>query len=492
MSKIVRQIFSETTFKIVMLIILMFMLVPYFQHNYGWIVKLGLVVGAVVCIDNLVKNKLLFIKDAICDALCLFVISYAISILTNRGYFLGNNIKELIYMVTFVFVFFIALQNESNPRIDITTISIVIVVLSYILSLASLITFLFGINITYQLPENGTNGQIILNDYYIGLAAGRLYGVTNANAGASLCLISIILSVYLLLKFKNANSNLILKRTFLIISILLQYTCLLLTQARSAEISGLIVLFFGLSIYLTKQHKGENRLVKMLRGIFLSCFFVLLIYVMSFLLLKVSPFLPSFMNGMLENSNMVVTNMNFMSNGPSFLSIDFEEPLKQRAVLDSDILTGRLDIWKSGFEIFKESPMFGLTREGFVMPVYEKIYSSTGIYNSAVITGGLHNIYLTVLVSSGIVGFLLMSFVIISVLYKSFYVLFKEKEINIEMYFALLVSMAFLLMELVESRILYQANVFNVIYWIYFGYLYYFVNTKILLLKNKRDMINLE
>ena len=136
--------------------------------------------------------------------------------------------------------------------------------------------------------------------------------------------------------------------------------------------------------------------------------------------------------------------------------------------------TGRDVIWKAGFKTFLDKPVFGWTREGLVEPTIDKIIAVTGYDSGAVAGGGLHNLYLTVLCSSGIVGFVCLATVVVIVLIRFFKSLIAKEPINMELLLSFSMCMYFFISELVENRVLYQVTFFNIVFWIYFGYLNYY------------------
>ena len=133
-----------------------------------------------------------------------------------------------------------------------------------------------------------------------------------------------------------------------------------------------------------------------------------------------------------------------------------------------DVSNGRINIWKAGFSVFLKKPVFGWTREGFVEPVNNVL----GIENGGAVSGGgLHNIYLTVLCASGMAGFICFAALIVLIAVRFWRQLIKDKEISPELLFSFAMSFYFLVSDMVESRILYTVSFFNVVFWIYFGYL---------------------
>lgn len=429
---VVNRIINVNIFRILMVLTLFIMLVPTIHYNYAEYIKYVLAYGILCVILSLFSKKWFVVfqrKENL--LLALFCFSYLITIFLNRNNCFSDNIKQLVYMCVFftLFVFFVPTEERDSVLKNMKQLSIMLLGLSFVFSVIAIVLFLIGYSSTVSIVEGQSYGLSINTTYSVGFVDGRLHGLLNPNATAMISLISICVSLFLLnyiSDYVEDKKNSVV-RIGLYFNILIQIVCLLLTKSRG-EIFGLIAIsFLAVLIYFVKGNRGKK------------C------YVSKYILLVI----------------LVITIL-----ATATLS----------RLRGSDISTGRLLIWKMGYEIFKWSPWIGMTREGMVRPVYDAIYAYSLTYNDGVIQSGLHNIYLTILVSSGIIGFILIASAILFVLYKSVFVLIKEDQIDYPLFFSLLFVVLFLIVELVESRILYQVNLFNVVFWIYFGYLSYFSN----------------
>lgn len=146
---------------------------------------------------------------------------------------------------------------------------------------------------------------------------------------------------------------------------------------------------------------------------------------------------------------------------------------------EDGMLTGRPMLWLAGFRTFLEAPVFGVTRENLSQRVGENL-SDKG-WMPDLEAGGIHNGPLTVLVCSGLAGFVpLLAFAVM--LLRRFTrallplltgntdrVTGSEAEIAALAEAVILVIM-FMAAEMTESRILYQVNAFFVFFWTVCGY----------------------
>ena len=133
-------------------------------------------------------------------------------------------------------------------------------------------------------------------------------------------------------------------------------------------------------------------------------------------------------------------------------------------------LTGRLTIWKTALVLFKESPLFGVTNCGFADTMWQMLYG-TG-YGVHVRNGGLHNIYLEVLLSSGTVGAVCIGLFgivcLVMVLVRRKVWIRQAAPATVVL---LLLIVFFLIAETMESRIMYRTGFFMVFFWMAAGML---------------------
>ena len=98
-----------------------------------------------------------------------------------------------------------------------------------------------------------------------------------------------------------------------------------------------------------------------------------------------------------------------------------------------------------------------------------------GEWSESLKIGGPHNIYVCILVSSGALGFCLMMGFFIYTFVKSGLTLLKKITVaDMWLFISFLLTGVFYVTEFVEARILYQVGIFNVLFWIYCGYMYAF------------------
>ena len=146
---------------------------------------------------------------------------------------------------------------------------------------------------------------------------------------------------------------------------------------------------------------------------------------------------------------------------------------------EDGMLTGRPMLWLAGFRTFLEAPVFGVTRENLSQRVGENL-SDKG-WMPDLEAGGIHNGPLTVLVCSGLAGFVPLLAFAVMLLRRFTRALLPlltghtDRVTGIEAEIAALAGavilvIMFMAAEMTESRILYQVNAFFVFFWTVCGY----------------------
>ena len=260
------------------------------------------------------------------------------------------------------------------------------------------------------------------------------------------------------------KSTRILSIVLLSINAVLQYFAILVSESRAAYFATIIVAGIIVFVATLKNFKRE-KLTATKRAViaFVLCA-VTIVTVFS-----VSSLASKTIGKAIEKNKvpimLCVNNAQLLSANSNYVVTD---DVDINNVTDSN---GRIRFWRAGIKAFVERPYFGWTREGSI-PVIIDIYGKSK--TDAIIYGGLHNIYLTILCSSGIVGFVCFVAIVVIVLYRFLKNLFQKKSVSMELLFSFAISIYFLITELVESRILYTVSFFNVTFWLFFGLLNYF------------------
>lgn len=488
MLKTIDKILDAKLFKFLILFSTIFTLIPLLHFAYGGYIKYILAFGIAVCVWQLFRGQLIgTLKNKESIALLCFALFYAISIVINRSSCFEANVKQLVYMVVlFILLFSVDRRREvKSVSKEMTSISAFIVFISFVVSFPSFLTYRLNISEWYYIGEKAR--------HVLGMVTvGRFYGLYNPNTSGAIAVISILLSLYLLLKSKISSKVLRFFVGFLLIgNICFQFFMLLISLSRGSYYSFLVsIAFLVFVLFLKNFRRDEIKIGLRIIIATLACAFVLfgVVELSNFVQLQKDKVIAvSF-----EDADNPELDTSFEDSIEKILSKYLERTSGLEGLIKVNLLsvssgigrenagvtdtTGRVSVWKAGFKVFLDSPIFGNTREGLVEPVCEvlTIINGNDRENESVTGGGLHNIYLTILCASGVVGFItllvLFTFVFISVVKQ----LLIKDAISYDFLFGMVICVYFFVSELVESRIMYTVSFFNVVFWIYFGYLNYF------------------
>ena len=138
---------------------------------------------------------------------------------------------------------------------------------------------------------------------------------------------------------------------------------------------------------------------------------------------------------------------------------------------EGGFFNGRVVMWKACLEAFKESPLFGVGNENLITRSLAHLKDTDWAEHFR--TGGSHNIYICLLTSTGIIGFLLIGVFAALTFIKSIIVLLKNKKTSsFWLPISICICLLFYISEFVEARILFQVSTFSVIFWLFVGYMY--------------------
>ncbi len=402
--------------------------------------------GGILVLKN-IFNKKSYINKATQFYMYVFLLSYIVTIFINRNSNLVGNTKTLIWQIIMMFVLFIseAWKSKDNVDLDIIRISKTVIVVTMILSLISLI--IFFLNIVYWV--NRVDGVLIPIGYYY----ARLWGIyVDPNQAAVIAIVSILVSIIVLISKKYKSLKLIIS------NIIIQYIFMILTASRGGAIGflfGVIVLGYLLSDYILR-----NKITKCVFRSFISIFIALILSGVLLLseapIRKVLAIIPTSISNIKSEVNYEGMNQ----------SIDIERN-------DLTSSNGRIVLWKDGLRLSKFSPIFGFGDRNISIKAKELTPGSSLVKKT------VHNGFIHMLLSGGIIAVIIMCMLITSLAYNAIKVLFREDRYNKDYYITNIISViigVILITTVFLTELFYQNSFAATIFWIYLGYSVYLNN----------------
>ena len=238
---------KEPFYALLFMLLVVYVGAPPFLREYtGVFRKLALVWACILLAVYFCKNYRNYLNKY-SGLLFLLCVSYGITILVNYHNKLSSNIFSYAYFLVTLLLFFNVFQHRDKITSQkyISIFMKLNVFATFVFAVIALVMFCFNIVGFY---ETDTGIQ------HYGLYENRLWGLFNPNIGGMNALIAIAFSLFL---YKQN------KKKFYVVSIVIEYIYLILTQSRSALLSFFaFIIIFIVFVLIGKEKffvKGKSR-----------------------------------------------------------------------------------------------------------------------------------------------------------------------------------------------------------------------------------------
>ncbi len=260
--------------------------------------------------------------------------------------------------------------------------------------------------------------KIELFGYYLGIFRNRLIGVyTNSNILAfsmieAIVACDILSDSYIIKKFKIQKVN----KLKLGICALVSCVCLFLSDSNASFVFLMIYATIRVFCNLFFKHYFQYP-VKFFKSILITFGFCLVIMSMSFALRDACQnFMSIVLTDVYKHEDIMEHKLESFSAPVSIIEKNVTIPKEESSGGEEkgyladfhvgrqhyEVSSGRITLFKQGVEIFKHNPWIGIGRAN--LGIYARKYLKGGLIHP-----DLHNGYLTILVSCGIIGFLIFA-----------------------------------------------------------------------------------
>lgn len=403
--------------------------------------------------------------------LALFLVSYGAASLANIRYGLTENIQSMIWMVMQFFLLYAYDTRLSREQIrkECSVLGGVVVVYTFVFSLLGLLCLVFNYSHIEKL-----NGTSVITGYIW----HRLWGFySDPNYGAVLATISLMLGIFFACGTQKTSG-----RIFAAMNALVQLAYITFSDSRTGLICLLVSVFWMSAVLLIRVDPIAR--IRRIPRAPLAIALALVITVLSFGVTR----------GILWGGNRYLSAVTDPES-PLFFWMDeesredYEEEIQEHpdeqvkieditvgrgedSELGEDVSNRRFAIWKSALEIVATRPILGVSFRN-ILPYAKDVLPDTYIVNNDHNDfASMHNLYVDVLVSQGLIGTMIflsfVVFVVVSVLRR----IFKDKG---EGYFmpamVLCVVVPIVVSAFFYSEILFINTGGSVIFWCAMGYL---------------------
>lgn len=457
-------------FRVANLIIYIFYFVPSDYNAENIPMKIAFAWGATLLAWDFFTKRVMF-KQPYWYVLLALCVSYFITIVLNYPYSTVNNLYNLVYLATSLFLFYPVVREipRAKLRKQVQVFNEVAIALTFVLAILSLLTFFFSV--AYQVPT-GTEGVMARQ----GFLENRLFGLyTSPNIGAMFGYVSVILMLV----------NNYLKRgdwkkfqKLYIANLVVQYLFYVLASSRGTQIT---LVGFAIFLYLIWTYKAIAAKQASAKSL-----------LRNFALLAVAFFGFNIANTATEwtMSYIPPTISYFMSPGEEMVNeagetVLIRRPIEKVVIQHSDesaeVSSGRLTIWEAAFQLVKQRPLFGVGdpdvyRSGELSGnLDESKLSDLNIAELRRAFGNMHNTYVAVLLVSGAIGFTILAAFVILILKDNILFIgdkrFDFSRMDSQIYiiiFAFLLSL--FVNDLVENHLIFNnRDVMGLVFWSYLG-----------------------
>jgi|GEM_PF-2890589 len=444
------------------------LLFPLFYIDYSrtQTVNLLLVVlgiGAAVFIVRLFTNRE-YLKSTFLPIFALIIIALFISDIINRGAFFLSNLRDLLYLGVVFFVIYPYDTNSprTNAVLKLNVFSNIIVFSAFAGSAFSIFTFLFKINHTF--PDV---------NYYIGMNGNRLWGCVNPNTGSYVAVVAIFLSAVLV--YINWGRRRSIYVSVVLIGALFDAIYLVLANSRASLLGGAVGVcataflvakrlvvepspIFKRIKFLKKREKGAAPKFIFPKAL-LSCLMIAALCVGFYFVSR--PVLAVMPNLMIRKGSEATEKIKIET--PKQIFVDLG-----RIDVKENISSDRFEIWDQGINLWRENTIWGVTQRNAA--------SNISVWNNV---KHMHNDYLNILVSGGIITAVLFLAAFLFYLYKIFkyYLIYRDKKrfyilnsIVTGLIFAMAVNSFF------ECNIFLTVNSYNIIFFFLLSFQMYSIS----------------
>lgn len=390
-------------FRVIYIILISFEMIAFLDIISLILKSIVLIWGLFILVHNFFIEKLAF-KVKYKYLLWSFLTIMIITSVVHMSVWFIPNLAITYYTAVCFFIFYGMYTERSNKELEKE--------MGFILKFFVYFGLIFGALSLFVLLFNR---EIQVGGYYLGIFRNRLIGIyTNSNILAfsmieSIVACDIINDSYMKRKFNLERIN----KWILLLTLLVSFICLFLSDSNASFV--FIIIYSTIRVFCNLFFKNNSAYgVKLLRSILVTFGFCVLAMSASFGLRDgCQKLISTLMIDIYKQEDAF--KRKFDSKATLGDIIDKKELNKEKNETESkneesitdfhigrqhyEVSSGRITLFKQGIEVFKHNPWIGIGRAN--LGLYSKKYLPGGLIHP-----DLHNGYLTILVSCGVIGFL--------------------------------------------------------------------------------------
>lgn len=385
----------------------------------SWVMRLAFLMGAGVLLVRLWNWKRYGKMPGIWCLVAMCGICF-VSIVMNRHYGLKKNLIYLIFWVFYFFLFF-AQREDMEKELVLHRFHVaghMICGVTFLLGGVSLAMMLLGYSRVVEIQGN----RIIR-----GFAQGRLFGAyLNPNGGAFVASAVIVLSVYFFRRYRKVWYRILTAG-----NIAVQFAYLVFSDSRG----GRLCLALGMGAYAffetLRLNRERQRKTPWLAALLLAALCVAGCW-------KGPKLVQNGYNALVTRLSYAMVREDTPEGETDPAQDPAEEERRQQILsayqvsrgydLSGDISNRRFDIWKSGLELVRRKPLYGLTFGGFLEYAQKEMPQTYIVANDYRQIDTMENDFMNLLVSNGAVSLVVFLGFILWILIRIFRRIFVQKN----------------------------------------------------------------
>lgn len=421
----------------------------------GWATNLLAVFGIAAALCMLIRFRT-YIKVWNIWLIAAFLVSYILSSLMNYRYGVGDNVKELIWLVLSMAVLYAscAVCSVEEMKREFSVLASLWVIFCTVVNFVSITMVVWGREYGITVTRGGQS----VGFKVVGFKWGRLWGMyDDPNHGAAIAIAALLLAFYLFLTVKRRSA-----RVLLIFSMVVQFLYIVLSDSRTGTVmlgaSGF--LWTAILVYRKVRDKEGSQIKKLA---VCCCFGILTAAVLA-----------GGSYGCKQQYNLIDSKIEALL--PKKPNTDKDKKPTGQVGREEDLLqdasNGRVSIWLSGLEIAKTSPVYGVSFRNMTAYAEENLPDTYLVNNPENAKyDSLHNSVMDILVSQGAIGILIFLAIVVNTIR-----LMKKKISSVRTEDQDFAAACFITAAVMGAGSLFLSMVFYLnapqtyIFWLCFGY----------------------
>lgn len=411
--------------------------------------------GCLILLERFINFKH-YVKTRGIILLILFAAGYVVSTIITFKYGYYNNVRTLAFMVM-QFGLLYATDSDSDPEVSRRRFRICanfFLIGTAVLSILSFVFLFTGYTKVFY-PAAGEEGPI----YYIGFNIGRLFGAYwDPNIAATMAAVAIIISVFFAVYTKK-----VVLRVVYIVNAVIELMYISFADSRTGHLclfAGAVVATLIFAIKYIRLAKPVLNIIATVAAVAICAGAVI-----------VAP------DTIQKGYNSIVHSINGGADSSDASQSLPDDVFDRGYDTSADISNRRFDIWKGAVEIFKTSPVFGVSRANILPYVDENLPDSYLVTNDHMRFDSMHNMYFEILASQGAFGltvFLIFMVLVIYGVFGNLRTLWEHKRFDL---FALVFCIAVTVCAstLVMAEIVYVTSPISTMLWIALGCMNHYI-----------------